>query len=100
MSLSEQDSSAVTHPHGRDAYRGRAGAHRRRRLSRHRGAHDPRQAAMGARAADHLRRLLMHEPRGHHDMYGVIPVAPDMPDADLAVLFMHNEGYPRCAAMR
>lgn len=42
---------------------------------------------------DHLRRLLMFEPRGHADMYGVIPVAPDLPDADLAVLFMHNEGY-------
>jgi len=42
---------------------------------------------------DHLRRLLMHEPRGHADMYGVIPVAPDLPGADLAVLFMHNEGY-------
>ncbi|MGE0119571.1 MAG: proline racemase family protein [Dongiaceae bacterium] len=47
---------------------------------------------------DHLRRLLMFEPRGHFDMYGVIPVAPDPPKpgeppADLAVLFMHNEGY-------
>jgi trans-L-3-hydroxyproline dehydratase len=35
----------------------------------------------------------MHEPRGHFDMYGVIPVEPDLPEADLAVLFMHNEGY-------
>ncbi len=26
-------------------------------------------------------------------MYGVIPVEPDIPGADLAVLFMHNEGY-------
>ncbi len=50
---------------------------------------------------DHLRRLLMFEPRGHADMYGVIlvapdgapDVAPDLPDADLAVLFMHNQGY-------
>lgn len=42
---------------------------------------------------DHLRRLLMHEPRGHFDMYGVLPVEPDHPDADLAVLFTHNEGY-------
>jgi trans-L-3-hydroxyproline dehydratase len=42
---------------------------------------------------DHLRRRLMFEPRGHFDMYGVIPVEPDLPDADLAVLFMHNEGY-------
>lgn len=43
--------------------------------------------------ADGLRRMLMHEPRGHHDMYGVIPVEPDLPEADMAVLFMHNEGY-------
>jgi len=42
---------------------------------------------------DHLRRILMWEPRGHRDMYGVIPVEPDLPGAALAVLFMHNEGY-------
>lgn len=42
---------------------------------------------------DHLRRLLMFEPRGHHDMYGALLVEPDLPGADLAVLFMHNEGY-------
>jgi proline racemase len=42
---------------------------------------------------DHLRKVLMHEPRGHHDMYGALLVEPDLPGADLAVLFMHNEGY-------
>jgi trans-L-3-hydroxyproline dehydratase len=42
---------------------------------------------------DHLRKFLMFEPRGHFDMYGVIPVIPDHPDAHIAVLFMHNEGY-------
>ncbi|MBM3573959.1 MAG: proline racemase [Alphaproteobacteria bacterium] len=42
---------------------------------------------------DHIRRMLMFEPRGHDDMYGVIPVEPDHPHADFAVLFMHNEGY-------
>ncbi|MHA1568220.1 MAG: proline racemase family protein [Alphaproteobacteria bacterium] len=42
---------------------------------------------------DHLRRFLLFEPRGHAGMYGVIPVEPDLDDADLAVLFMHNEGY-------
>ena len=41
---------------------------------------------------DHLRKLLMHEPRGHSEMYGVIPVASDIKEADMAVLFMHNEG--------
>ncbi len=42
---------------------------------------------------DHLRKLLIFEPRGHHDMYGALLVKPDLPGADLAVLFMHNEGY-------
>lgn len=42
---------------------------------------------------DHLRRMLMFEPRGHYDMYGVLPVEPDLAGADLAVLFTHNEGY-------
>ena len=42
---------------------------------------------------DHLRRILMFEPRGHADMYGALLVEPSLPGADLAVLFMHNEGY-------
>jgi trans-L-3-hydroxyproline dehydratase len=42
---------------------------------------------------DHLRRMLMFEPRGHFDMYGALLVQPSLPGADLAVLFMHNEGY-------
>ncbi len=43
--------------------------------------------------ADHARRAVMHEPRGHRDMYGAILMAPHRPDADIAVLFMHNEGW-------
>lgn len=42
---------------------------------------------------DHLRRVLMYEPRGHYDMYGALIVDSELPEADLAVLFMHNEGY-------
>jgi trans-L-3-hydroxyproline dehydratase len=42
---------------------------------------------------DHLRRGLMLEPRGHDGMYGALLVEPDHPGADLAVLFMHNEGW-------
>ncbi len=42
---------------------------------------------------DHLRRALMWEPRGHADMYGCILSAPVMPDSDVSVLFIHNEGY-------
>jgi proline racemase len=42
---------------------------------------------------DHLRTALMWEPRGHADMYGCILTPPVDPEADLGVLFMHNEGY-------
>ncbi|WP_419901212.1 proline racemase family protein [Kiloniella sp.] len=42
---------------------------------------------------DHIRHLLMFEPRGHFDMYGALLVPPSDPEADLAVLFLHNEGY-------
>ncbi len=42
---------------------------------------------------DHLRRALMLEPRGHADMYGALPVTPTNPEADVGVLFLHNEGY-------
>ena len=43
--------------------------------------------------ADHIRRMLMYEPRGHRDMYGAVLLPPYRDDADVAVLFMHNEGY-------
>lgn len=42
---------------------------------------------------DHLRRILMFEPRGHADMYGALIVPPSLPGAHFGVLFMHNEGY-------
>jgi trans-L-3-hydroxyproline dehydratase len=42
---------------------------------------------------DDLRKLLMWEPRGHADMYGGILVPPDHAEAQVGVLFMHNEGY-------
>lgn len=41
---------------------------------------------------DHLRKLMMLEPRGHDDMYGCILVDPVTPDGDFGVLFTHNEG--------
>ena len=46
---------------------------------------------------DHLRRMLMAEPRGHADMYGAILLDTESLDegereVDLAVLFIHNEG--------
>src|SRR5688500_17431127 len=42
---------------------------------------------------DGLRTALMLEPRGHADMYGALLTAPERPDSDAGVLFMHNEGY-------
>ena len=42
---------------------------------------------------DHVRRALMWEPRGHFNMYGAIVTPPVTAEADLGVLFMHNEGY-------
>jgi proline racemase len=42
---------------------------------------------------DHVRRLLVHEPRGHADMYGCFVVEPDDDGADLGVVFFHNAGY-------
>ena len=47
-------------------------------------------------ARDHLdayRRLVVHEPRGHADMYGCHVVPPNDAGADLGVVFFHNEGY-------
>jgi proline racemase len=43
--------------------------------------------------ADHVRRLLVFEPRGHADMYGCHVVPPNDDGADLGVVFFHNEGY-------
>lgn len=42
---------------------------------------------------DHLRTALMHEPRGHADMYGCLLVEPNDDQADFGILFLHNEGY-------
>ena len=42
---------------------------------------------------DHVRRLVVFEPRGHADMYGCFPVEPRDAGADLGVVFFHNEGY-------
>jgi proline racemase len=42
---------------------------------------------------DHVRRLLVYEPRGHADMYGCFVTEPDDEDGDLGVLFFHNAGF-------
>jgi proline racemase len=42
---------------------------------------------------DDVRKLLVHEPRGHADMYGCFVVEPNDAGADLGVVFFHNAGY-------
>lgn len=42
---------------------------------------------------DHLRKALMHEPRGHADMYGCLLLEPNDKNGDFGILFLHNEGY-------
>lgn len=46
---------------------------------------------------DSFRKLLLHEPRGHKDMYGAIVFEPIEPLAELGAFFMTNSGYlPIC----
>ncbi|MBZ5199923.1 proline racemase family protein [Planomicrobium chinense] len=42
---------------------------------------------------DSIRKLLMHEPRGHLNMFGAILTKPCNPECDLGVLFMDSGGY-------
>ncbi|KKB35548.1 proline racemase family protein [Bacillus thermotolerans] len=42
---------------------------------------------------DNIRKLLMHEPRGHLNMFGAILTEPCQPECDLGVLFMDSGGY-------
>ncbi|WP_447033897.1 proline racemase family protein [Streptomyces hypolithicus] len=46
---------------------------------------------------DHVRTLLMYEPRGHASMSGAILQPPTRPDADFGVLYIEVSGYlPMC----
>ena len=42
---------------------------------------------------DHLRTRIIHEPRGHNDMYGAIVTGSVIDNCDFGVFFLHNEGY-------
>ena len=42
---------------------------------------------------DHIRQLLVFEPRGHADMYGGFVTDAEDDGADLGVVFFHNAGY-------
>lgn len=46
-----------------------------------------------AQYQDHIRKMLMWEPRGHRDMFGAIITQPTLEDADAGVLFMDCDGY-------
>jgi proline racemase len=46
-----------------------------------------------AERLDGVRRLLVHEPRGHADMYGCFVTEPEDEGADLGVVFFHNAGF-------
>ncbi|GHH99673.1 proline racemase family protein [Neobacillus kokaensis] len=42
---------------------------------------------------DHIRKLLMHEPRGHLNMFGAILTEPCQEKCDMGVIFMDSGGY-------
>jgi proline racemase len=42
---------------------------------------------------DHLRTLVVLEPRGHVDMFGVVVTPPTRADADFGILFLDSAGY-------
>jgi proline racemase/trans-L-3-hydroxyproline dehydratase len=42
---------------------------------------------------DHFRTMLMHEPRGHNDMFGAVLLPPISPQAQYGVLFIEQVGY-------
>jgi proline racemase len=42
---------------------------------------------------DYIRTTLMHEPRGHRDMFGAVIAQPCRDGADLGVIFMDGGGY-------
>jgi proline racemase len=46
-----------------------------------------------AQHLDHIRQLLVFEPRGHADMYGCFVTDAEDADGDLGVVFFHNAGY-------
>ena len=53
-----------------------------------------RRLLLPASTCDHIRTLLMNEPRGHAAMSGAILQPPTRPDADCGVLFIEVSGLP------
>lgn len=42
---------------------------------------------------DYLRTLLVHEPRGHGNMYASLVVPPTVPEADFGIMYLEPGGY-------
>jgi trans-L-3-hydroxyproline dehydratase len=63
------------------------------------GAPSPRGSSMRektawvSRHADHVRQMLMLEPRGHRDMTGAMLTEPVTPGAHAGLIFMNADGY-------
>lgn len=56
----------------------------------------PTVAARRVQAAerlDHVRQLLVQEPRGHSGMYGCFITPPDDPGAEFGAVFFHQSGF-------
>src|SRR5262245_1524688 len=55
------------------------------------------QRAQALRDFDYIRKRLMHEPRGHFDMYGAVlrkeTELTQSGEADIGVFFLTNDGY-------
>jgi len=58
-----------------------------------RGATMADKRAWAARHADHIRRALMLEPRGHADMTGAVLTEAVSPGSHAGLLFMHHGGF-------
>lgn len=43
---------------------------------------------------DYVRRLLMHEPRGHRDMFGAVLTEPVTSEASFGLIYMDGRRYP------
>ncbi|SFB40874.1 proline racemase [Clostridium frigidicarnis] len=53
----------------------------------------PEKKAFLEENLDYVRTAIMHEPRGHKDMFGSIITAPTTDEADLGIIFMDGGGY-------
>lgn len=58
-----------------------------------RGKNMPEKKEYLEKNLDYIRTAIMHEPRGHNDMFGSIITQPTMDEADLGIVFMDGGGY-------